>query len=172
MADEEQDTLALNGQNIAFSYRLDGDGLHVRSEVGDFLLPLDNVFATLDQVKDEIHGYLTSGGMMLSTSTQDFSTERGQSNEPEPVFRSNPSLLLVEGENRDESVEGLLSEEGYDVILARDAFEGISRLLKMNVDVVLSDVRLPRGDGIFLLKYLQGSEHDIPFFLTFLRRIS
>lgn len=57
-------------------------------------------------------------------------------------------------------------QAGYDVMTAMD--EPIARALvrKNKFDLILSDVRLPEGDGISLLKWLKKEKMDIPFILT------
>ena len=56
-----------------------------------------------------------------------------------------------------------LCREGYDVVTAID--EAIARKLlnKEKFDLILSDVRLPKGDGISLLGWLNRERLDIPF---------
>ena len=57
-------------------------------------------------------------------------------------------------------------QAGYDAITAMN--EPIARLLirKNKFDLILSDVRLPEGDGISLLKWLKKEQMDIPFIIT------
>ncbi len=58
------------------------------------------------------------------------------------------------------------SQAGYDVMTAMS--EPIARTLirKTQFDLILSDVRLPEGDGISLLKWLRKEKKDIPFIIT------
>ena len=58
------------------------------------------------------------------------------------------------------------SQAGYDVMAAMS--EPIARTLirKTQFDLILSDVRLPEGDGISLLKWLRKEKKDIPFIIT------
>lgn len=59
-----------------------------------------------------------------------------------------------------------LNQAGYDAITAMN--EPVARALvrKNKFDLILSDVRLPEGDGISLLKWLKKGKVDIPFILT------
>ncbi len=62
-------------------------------------------------------------------------------------------ILVVEDK---ESMARMLKEtlelEGYEVITARDGAEGIKMIRDSKVDVVLTDLRLPKKDGLEVLK--------------------
>lgn len=59
-----------------------------------------------------------------------------------------------------------LARDGYDVETATDEY-GARRLMeKTRFDLVLSDVRLPRGNGIALLEWLIERKRLVPFVLT------
>lgn len=62
-------------------------------------------------------------------------------------------LLLVEdNQNQREILAGFLTKNGFDVISASDGEEGI-RLFKENlVDIVISDFRMPRKNGLEVLQ--------------------
>lgn len=47
---------------------------------------------------------------------------------------------------------GLLREEGYEVISGSDGTEGLSILKEESFDVIISDIKMPRMDGIEFLK--------------------
>ena len=57
-------------------------------------------------------------------------------------------------------------QAGYDAVTAMN--EPIARALirKNRFDLILSDVRLPEGDGISLLKWLKNERMEIPFIIT------
>ena len=57
-------------------------------------------------------------------------------------------------------------QAGYDAITAMN--EPVARALirKNKFDLILSDVRLPEGDGISLLEWLRKEKRDIPFIIT------
>lgn len=59
-----------------------------------------------------------------------------------------------------------LAQAGYDAVTAMN--ETIARLLirRTQFDLILSDVRLPEGDGISLLEWLRREKKDIPFIIT------
>lgn len=57
-------------------------------------------------------------------------------------------------------------QAGYDAITAMNEPIARSLIRKNNFDLILSDVRLPEGDGISLLKWLKKEKLDIPFIIT------
>ena len=62
-------------------------------------------------------------------------------------------ILLVEDKDiiRD-VVTGFLESEGYQIDEARDGMEAIKKLSEKQFDVVITDIKMPRMDGIALLK--------------------
>ena len=57
-------------------------------------------------------------------------------------------------------------QAGYDAITAMNEPIARSLIRKNNFDLIISDVRLPEGDGISLLKWLKKGKTDIPFIIT------
>ncbi len=60
----------------------------------------------------------------------------------------------------------VLSEEGYEVILAKDGKEAISKFDKLKPDIVIMDIRMPVMDGIEALNVLLGKNRQIPVILN------
>lgn len=56
-----------------------------------------------------------------------------------------------------------LEKFGYDVTTTIDEPSARKQIEKGNLDLVLSDVRLPAGDGIALLEWIKKKNMDIPF---------
>lgn len=56
-----------------------------------------------------------------------------------------------------------LCREGYDVMTAMDETVARRLLRKEEFDLILSDVRLPQGNGIALLEWINKEKMDIPF---------
>jgi CheY-like chemotaxis protein len=64
------------------------------------------------------------------------------------TFQSTPTVLVVEDEPAvREVVADLLQDAGYAVRQASDGLQAIDQLEVDNVDLVLSDVRMPRLAG-------------------------
>jgi DNA-binding NtrC family response regulator len=63
------------------------------------------------------------------------------------------TILIVEDkESMAEMLKQTLESEGYKVISARDGQEGIQYLKEGTIDLVLTDLKLPKKDGIDVLK--------------------
>ena len=80
-------------------------------------------------------------------------------------------ILVVEDESevREDIVE-VLELEGYDVVEACDGLDGIKQAVKHNPDLIISDVSMPKLDGLNFFKKLHADHpdtSDVPFlFLT------
>lgn len=58
------------------------------------------------------------------------------------------------------------AQAGYDAVTAMNEPIARSLIRKTQFDLVLSDVRLPEGNGISLLEWLRKEKKDIPFIIT------
>ena len=78
------------------------------------------------------------------------------------------SILIVEDEYAvARGIEYALTQEGYDVTVARTGEEGLTEALERAPDLVILDVRLPGMDGFEVLRRLRGSGAKMPvLFLT------
>ena len=73
------------------------------------------------------------------------------------------TVLIAEDETvLRESLAELLTEEGYEVLQARNGKEAYELVLSRPVDLVLTDVRMPEMDGVELLKRLQQLAPETP----------
>jgi two-component system, OmpR family, response regulator MprA len=91
-------------------------------------------------------------------------------NRPEQASSSiseiTPTVLVVEDEPAiREVVADLLQDEGYAVRQASDGLQAIEELEVDDVDLVLSDVRMPRLDGPSLARRLRGRGRAVPVVL-------
>lgn len=73
-------------------------------------------------------------------------------------------ILIVDDEKsiRD-ALSDILMEEGYQTITAQDGEDAWSKLNAEKVDLVLSDIKMPKMDGIELLTKVKSEGFDIPF---------
>lgn len=72
-------------------------------------------------------------------------------------------VLIVEDEERmAELLERTLTEEGHQVVLARDGLEGFAIARGSAFDVILLDVMLPRMDGFAVAKKLREGGNRTP----------
>ena len=58
-----------------------------------------------------------------------------------------------------------LMRDGYDVVLVEDGQQAIEALEDHHVDVIISDLRMPKVDGMALLKHVVERHPDIPVIL-------
>jgi CheY-like chemotaxis protein len=82
------------------------------------------------------------------------------------ISETTPTVLVVEDEPAiREVVADLLQDEGYAVRQASDGLQAIDELEVDDVDLVLSDVRMPRLDGPSLARRLRGRGRAVPVVL-------
>ena len=69
------------------------------------------------------------------------------------ILKNNFSILVVDDEEmmRD-LLSKILSREGYKIITAIDGVDALEKLSKNKVDIVISDMKMPRMNGFELLK--------------------
>jgi two-component system, OmpR family, response regulator MprA len=115
--------------------------------------------------------------MRLRSTRHRLSQQRSLSNEQVPIMNrpvqdstptpeSTPTVLVVEDEPAvREVVVDLLQDEGYAVRQASDGLQAIDELEVDDVDLVLSDVRMPRLDGPSLARRLRGRGRAVPVVL-------
>ncbi len=61
-----------------------------------------------------------------------------------------------------QQLERLYTHSGYSVIIANSADEALQRLESRNIDLVVTDIRLPGLSGIELTKRIQENHPDVP----------
>jgi DNA-binding NtrC family response regulator len=69
-------------------------------------------------------------------------------------------LIVDDQETVAEFCRDTLAEAGHEVTTASSAQEALAILNRENIDLVLSDVRMPGMDGIELLRSVSASDHD------------
>src|SRR5579863_10366230 len=75
-------------------------------------------------------------------------------------------ILVVDDEpDIRESLETLLSQEGYQVGLAANATEGLNRLETGLYDLVLLDLMMPDKSGMQVLEEIRARDQDTPIFM-------
>src|SRR5574341_1539782 len=76
------------------------------------------------------------------------------------------SILIVDDEaSVRESLEKVLSKAGYLTFTASSGNDALAHLAKEKVDIVLSDLKMPDGDGVDLLKRIKNNFPDIEVIL-------
>ena len=75
------------------------------------------------------------------------------------MLEEKPRILVVDDENRNlHLMEAMLISLGYEVILARDGLEALSRVREIPPDVILLDVMMPEMDGFEVVRQLKEDE--------------
>ncbi|HEY5600942.1 MAG TPA: response regulator [Patescibacteria group bacterium] len=81
----------------------------------------------------------------------------------------NRTILIIEDDFFISDMYRLLfMKKGYDVIVAGDGEEGLSKARSTKVDIILLDIMMPKMNGIDVLKALRNdksSTKDTPVFL-------
>ncbi len=66
------------------------------------------------------------------------------------------TLLVIDDEPRLlDTLEKLLTPEGYRVVLAKSAFEGIQQLEQQHIDLVICDWLMSTGNGYIIVDYIR-----------------
>lgn len=77
-----------------------------------------------------------------------------------------PSLLIVEDDDTNrETLKRIFAKEAFEVQVAADGEEGLDIVRNSVVHVVLSDLMMPKMDGLDLLKTVKTLQPDIDFIL-------
>ncbi|MBI2447763.1 MAG: response regulator [Candidatus Omnitrophica bacterium] len=69
-------------------------------------------------------------------------------------------LIIDDEETICEIFSKILQEEGYTVYTAVDGRKGLRIARERTIDIVLLDIKMPRLDGIGILKRIKGSDGD------------
>jgi two-component system NtrC family sensor kinase len=76
-------------------------------------------------------------------------------------------ILVIDDSEEIRSIlrEMILGPQGYEVVTAQDGQEGIDYALKEHPDLILTDVSMPRMDGIEVLQRLRDAQYQWPIVL-------
>jgi len=75
-------------------------------------------------------------------------------------------LIVEDNTGLSQMQKDWFEQAGYDAITAMNEPIARSLIRRTQFDLILSDVRLPEGDGISLLEWLRKEKRDIPFIIT------
>lgn len=77
------------------------------------------------------------------------------------------TILVAEDDRRiADLLRELLSDEGYNIRIARDGVEALAAIEQEPPDVIVSDIKMPRLDGVQLATLVAARRDPIPFILT------
>jgi CheY-like chemotaxis protein len=74
-------------------------------------------------------------------------------------------LVIDDDISTTESISSYLKELGYEVITAYNGLEGIEAVKKTNPDLIISDIMMPKLNGIELSYVLKGLNYPIPIII-------
>ncbi|MDQ3031914.1 MAG: sigma-54 dependent transcriptional regulator [Myxococcota bacterium] len=78
-------------------------------------------------------------------------------------MRDKKQILIADDEPNLRRVLGAqLQRDGYDVLMAEDGEQALAMLSEHHVDVVISDLRMPKLDGMQLLKRIVEGKPELP----------
>ena len=75
-------------------------------------------------------------------------------------------LIVEDNVSLSQRQKDWLEQAGYDTMTAMNESIAKALIRKKRFDLILSDVRLPDGDGISILEWLRNEKLDIPFVIT------
>lgn len=68
-------------------------------------------------------------------------------------------ILVVEDSSTQRSIyKALLEEKGYAVVEASDGEEGLKKAMEGHLDVIITDMSMPKMDGLEMIKVLKKDE--------------
>ena len=74
-----------------------------------------------------------------------------------------PAVLIVDDEvSIIDSLEGILSDDGFEVMHAFNGYEALKVIEKQSPDIVLLDIWMPGMDGIETLKEIKKTSPHLP----------
>ncbi len=79
------------------------------------------------------------------------------------MFPEKKQVLIVDDEpNLRKILAAQLSRDGYDVLLAEDGEQGLALLRENHIDLVVTDLKMPKVDGMTLLREALRESPDLP----------
>ena len=77
------------------------------------------------------------------------------------------TILVAEDDRRiADLLRELLTDEGFEIRIARDGVEALAAIEQDPPDVIVSDIKTPRLDGVQLATLVAARRTPIPFILT------
>lgn len=70
-------------------------------------------------------------------------------------------LVVDDEEGIREFISEVLEDAGHDVTLARDGVEAENLLENRSFELVISDLKMPRGDGMTVLRKAKSAQPDV-----------
>jgi CheY-like chemotaxis protein len=72
------------------------------------------------------------------------------------------NVLIVDDEEADRLImRTLLAPVGHELFFATNGEEAMRLFLRNDIDVVVTDIQMPHGDGLELISALKGMDRDV-----------
>lgn len=71
-------------------------------------------------------------------------------------------LIVDDDEDLREVMYSIFVSQGFTVFQADNGVTALDMILKSKIDVVVSDIRMPGGDGLTLLQNVRGHDPKLP----------
>ncbi|MCK5594675.1 sigma-54-dependent Fis family transcriptional regulator [bacterium] len=79
----------------------------------------------------------------------------------------NPKILVVDDElNMQKALSGILHQQGYDVKVCGDGKEAIEILDTEQFNLIITDIKMPRVDGMTMLSTVRKKNKEIPVIIV------
>ncbi|GAF35917.1 response regulator transcription factor [Lentilactobacillus farraginis] len=77
-------------------------------------------------------------------------------------------ILIVEDDERlNKVISATLRQESYDIVSVLNAFDALTQLFEQSIDLVISDIMMPKMDGFQLASKIRAINSDMPIiFMT------
>src|SRR4051812_16242126 len=84
-----------------------------------------------------------------------------------PVLKRREQILVVEDDvDSCELIGTVLREAGYSIDLAHDGYEALEMASRRRPDVVVTDLQMPRLDGVELARQLHAADPGLPIIMN------
>ena len=123
----------------------------------------------------EVVAVLDLAAMLQAQGNRNLASATRSSQSVAATERDLPRILIVDDSlSMRNSLSQLMRDSGYQPILARDGREAVIMLDAENPDVVLTDLEMPRMNGLELVSYIRNSEawKDLPTVMITSRNMS
>ncbi|MFA6449137.1 MAG: response regulator [bacterium] len=146
---ENEDIFECKVKNcFKFKVEPDGDKWKASFEAGDFLIRKKDGYADSESAKKGItESYIS----FIEQCISDIAAGE---------VRKKRILLIEDEKPFSQALTIFLRREGYEVILADDGEEGLEQLRKHEIDIVVTDLMMPRMNGEHFLEILKKKYHS------------
>ena len=146
---------AITVDAVASSYDLVVKGM------GEYVKKVPGIAGVSTLGDGSVVAVLDLSTLMQSNAASRSNTGRSEIITPDRLEAVLPKVLVVDDSlSVRNSLSQLMNDGGYQVVTARDGLEAIDVLDKEKPDVVLTDLEMPRMNGLELVSYIRNSSQQ------------